>query len=361
MWRIGPEILARRAFRVSLSILLFTHCLSESGRFAMCRSQGFIHPNRSQRSGFTLIELLVVIAVIGILVGLLLPAVQSSREAARRAQCQSHLKQLAQAIHSHEATFQKLPSGGWGWQWMGEPDRGVGIKQPGGWIYQILPLIEQPALRKLGSGEPDMTRRVTLGDLSQIDLPILRCPTRPAPSQSNSNPGFPWKNAELRPAMARTDYAANAGDAYDNAGGNPNTLAEGDDDTFSWPDTTNQTGVCFLRSEIGWKDVVDGLSTTYLIGEKRVSIQNYGGYADRGYDESPFCGADIDIQRWAELPLLADSTTVEWTAFGSAHSGVAHMAMCDGSVRVMNLSLDVETHRRLGNRKDHKPVNLNAQ
>jgi prepilin-type N-terminal cleavage/methylation domain-containing protein len=326
----------------------------------MCRSQRLTDWRCSRRCGFTLIELLVVIGIIGMLVALILPAVQQAREAARRTEFRNHLRQLAQAIHNHKSSFQKLPSGGWGWQWVGEPGRGTGVKQPGGWIYQILPHVEQAIYRKLGSGEPDAVRRVTLGDLTQVTLPLLRCPTRPAPSQSNSNPGFPWKNAELQPEMGRTDYAGNAGDLYGLSTGGPNTLAQGDDGTFPWPDTSDQNGVFFLRSEIGWKDVVDGLSNTYLIGEKRVSINNYGGYADRGYDESPFCGSDIDIQRWTELPLIADSTTVEWTAFGSAHSGVVHMAMCDGAVRSLSVSLDRETHRRLGNRKDRQVVSLGS-
>lgn len=340
----------------------FQRCLSlNSGRFAMCRSQGFIGLCRSRRRGFTLIELLVSISVIGILTAILLPAVQSSREAARRTQCRSNIRQLAQAIHNHEASFRQVPSGGWGWQWIGEPDRGVGAKQPGGWIYQILPLIEQPAIRKLGSGEPDIMRKVTLGNLSQINLPILRCPTRPASEQGKSNPGFPWKNAEWRPTMARTDYAGNAGDSFLPPPGGPNTLAEVDDGSFSWPDTSGQTGVFFLHSEIGWKDVVDGLSTTYLVGEKHVSIDHYDSYTDVGYDQSPFSGSDIDVQRWAEIPILPDSPTIEWTAFGSAHGNMAHMAMCDGSVRSVSSSIDIETHRRLGNRKDRKPVNLDAQ
>lgn len=327
----------------------------------MCRSERITRSVRSTRSGFTLIELLVVVAIIGILVGLLLPAVQSSREAARRTQCQNNLKQMAAAIHSHEASFQAIPGGGWGWQWIGEPDRGVGVKQPGGWLYQILPLIEQATLRKLGSGEPDATRKVTLGNLSQTNLSIFRCPTRPAPEQGKTNPGFPWKNAEWRPTMARTDYAGNAGDSYTSNPGGPSTIAEVDDGSFVWPDTSDQTGVFFLHSEVRWKDVSDGLSTTYLLGEKHVSQDHYESYTDVGYDQSPFSGSDIDVQRWSEIPILPDSSTIEWTAFGSAHRNIANMAMCDGSVRSMNASIDIEIHRRLGNRKDRKPVNLDAQ
>ena len=83
------------------------------------------------RRAFTLVELLVVIAIIGILVGLLLPAVQAAREAARRDQCQNHLKQLGLARLNYESRPRLLPSGGWGWHWMGDPDGGLWQKPAG--------------------------------------------------------------------------------------------------------------------------------------------------------------------------------------------------------------------------------------
>src|SRR5687768_6477407 len=89
----------------------------------------------SRPRGFTLVELLVVIAIIGILVALLLPAVQAARESARRTQCKNHLKQLSLAFLTHENTYGYFPSGGWGWVWTGDPDLGSGERQPGGWAY----------------------------------------------------------------------------------------------------------------------------------------------------------------------------------------------------------------------------------
>ena len=91
-------------------------------------------------------ELLVVIAIIGVLVGLLLPAIQAAREAGRRLTCSSHLKQLALGMIVHENSLKFFPTGGWGCQWTGDADRGFDKRQPGGWTYNVLPFIEQRSL-----------------------------------------------------------------------------------------------------------------------------------------------------------------------------------------------------------------------
>ena len=164
---------------------------------------------------FTLVELLVVVTIIGILAALLLPAVQVAREAARIGQCRNNLKQLALGCLQHESATGRFPTDGWGDGWTGDADLGTDRRQPGGWIFNVLPYIEQQAVHDLGAGLPaDAKYAANLLRLS-IPLRLLYCPTR-----RNAAP-YPWGFAWLQPANAsavptmvcKNDYAANGGDA----------------------------------------------------------------------------------------------------------------------------------------------------
>ena len=320
-------------------------------------------PHRPIHRGITLLELLVVIAIVGLLAGLVLPAVHAAREAGRRTQCQNHLKQQALALLDLELASGSLPTAGWGGVWVGDPERGTGVHQPGGWIYCVLPYLEQRQIRELGLGASAAAKPALLAQVVQLPLSVFNCPTR-RPSMvyaiSKRLATTPLLSAPVSLA-ARTDYAANAGDQSRCEIANwfdPRSLAQGDDPSFKWPDVSDHTGVCFLRSQIKLGEVRDGTSHTYLVGEKQLNSADYESGANHGDDWSMYTGYQDDICRCAVSPPESDFTTVTDTCrFGSAHPGGWNTAFCDGRVRWMNFDLDPAIHRRLANRADHLAVN----
>jgi hypothetical protein len=162
-----------------------------------------------------------VIAIIGILVALLLPAIQAAREAARRAQCKNNLRQIALACLNHENSHKVFPYGGWSFGWMGDPDQGIGKQQPGGWIYTTAPYLEEQAVYNLGKGLSFQAKKAELAKQMEQVIPVFNCPSRrsgynqPARSSNGryceSGHDDALKNANIPATLAKTDYAINCG------------------------------------------------------------------------------------------------------------------------------------------------------
>lgn len=313
------------------------------------------HCIADRRAGLSMMELLVSLTVISVLLALLLPAVQSSRESARQTQCKNHLRQMGVAVHGFESTHQFFPSNGWGFLWMGDPDRGVGKQQPGGWIYHLLPYIEAQPLANVGRGAPTAVKRLALSAVARQPLGLFKCPSRPGDQVGPFAPDLPFWNAIIPSHVAKTDYAINEGDYITNTPGGPATLAEGDDPDYDWTDVTLATGVSFLRSEVRPNQIADGMSNTYLIGEKYVSQGGYLTADDDGHDQPMYSGVDLDINRWTTSGPLPDGLSQQIRRFGSAHLSGCNFVLCDGSVRSISYLIDVRVHRSLGNRRDGKP------
>ena len=312
-----------------------------------------------QRRGFTLLELLVVISILSVLMALILPAVQSAREAARRTECRNNLRQLGLAAAQHESSHGFFPSNGWGYLWIGEPGRGMGPRQPGGWVWNLLPYLERNDLWLSGADETGAARRAALARVQETSLKVLVCTTRRRVGLSRCNPVLVPMNADFTPHVATTDYAANEGDFITDTDGGPPGLVQGDDSAYPWKDTSKATGVCFLRSEIRVQMIRDGMGHTYLFGEKYVSHSGDASGFDPGNDQSAYSGVDLDLNRWTIDPPLQDAAAVEKRRFGSAHVGACHFAFCDGSVKAISYQIDREVHRRLGTRSELAPVSDN--
>ncbi len=334
----------------------------------------------SRIRAFTLVELLVVITIIGILIGLLLPAVQSAREAARQTQCKNNLKQLGLAAMSHVAAQGHYPTGGWGWYWVGDADRGFGRDQPGGWIYNLLPYVEQQALHELSADrEPDaVTETQKAGAVKMLNtaLSITICPTRRRVSLYSGSTS-PARNCGSNPSavVARSDYAMNSGtNNPEICAGPPNLAAgmswpecaeisDGKSCETCWPDLRTWTGLGFQRSQITPAHVRDGTSNTILLGEKYLNSDCYlgkcatTGSADGGDNENMYTGWNNDVYRSALASPRQDrpGSTASYY-FGSAHAGACSFVFGDGSVRPVSYSVDTTVFRSLATRSSGEPV-----
>ena len=334
-----------------------------------------VAPSSPRRSGFTLIELLVVMAIIAILIGLLLPAVQQVREAANRTKCANNVKQLALAMHNYHQSYNTFPSGGWGFRWLGDPDRSR-KEQPGSWIYSVLPFLEQENLFRLpADGQPDVITAQQMAGASQMaqtPLAILYCPTRravalyPFDSAYLTSGTLAYNSAGTGP-VAKTDYAANGGDYPINWGGGP-TWEQALAGTGFNQNIAMSTGIVVQRLVVRIADIRDGASNTYLLGEKALDSTQYDNGLPLNDDQCAYSGDPEDTTAWTyrgaaspptALSPLRDAPGITTpTPFGSAHVAAFNMAFADGSVRPISYTIPADTHRWLGNRADGHSVSL---
>jgi prepilin-type processing-associated H-X9-DG protein len=303
-----------------------------------------------------------VIAIIGLLVALLLPAVQAARESARRSQCVNNLKQMGLACLEHNDTQKFLPTGGWGWLWTGDPDRGFGLRQPGGWTYNILPFIEESNLHDLGRNSAQAAKNTAAAQRISIGLPIFYCPSRRNGTLFANTLGVVANNSDNLAMVARTDYAANCGNITSSNDatcgfGEPNQCNPGPPDyvtgdtTFAWASPSTWNGVSYQHSMVTMRQIQDGTSYTALIGEKYLNGNVYLSGTDGSDNEDVYVGFDNDIFKTTAYPPSQDIFQLaDDVHFGSIHSGAMNMLFCDGSVRQISYEIDATTFAAIGSR-----------
>ncbi len=295
------------------------------------------NPRISRARAFTLIELLVVIAIIAILIGLLLPAVQKVREAAARTQCANNLKQIGLAVHSHIDVMGSLPNCGQGWPYppayaaVGQPQ--VGINQTGGWLFQILPYLEQ---NNVWAGANATS--VNAAIIQAIGTPIKTyfCPARVGVRVITAEA---WYGPSGTYPHAMTDYAGS--------------------------DLENNGAIVYcvqgVGPTIGILSILDGTSNTLLGGEKQLDpIACSQGVMQSDDNEGYTDGWDWDVMCYSTVQPAPDSARkglgLGSGSFGGPHPAGFMSVFCDGSVRLIPFSVPVSSIESICNRQDGQIV-----
>ncbi len=314
---------------------------------------------RRSRSGFTMIELAAVVAIIAVLISLLLPAVQSAREQARRTQCINNLTQLGVALWNYESTHEVFPPGVVN-RTGPVDDRVTGYHF--GWITQILPYLEQ---RNLSRHLDPTVGIYEVNNLTArgMTIPILLCPSDPGQNSSRffGSPTTPGVSLSNVPSPAMTSYAACHNDV-------------------EAPIDAGNTGAFFLNSHLRAEEIEDGLNNTIFVGEirqkgnelgwasgTRATIRNTGTPMNQTSTDpmnlAPFL-IQVDLGPEGEPPALPNDPNDPRAGpkpspvggFGSFHPQGSNFLFGDGSVRLIRAAIRPEIYRRLASRADGIPI-----
>lgn len=331
----------------------------------------------SSRNGFTLIELLVVIGIIGILVALLLPAVQAAREAARRTDCSNRVRQLALASQMHHDTYGYFPPARYEPRPDAEPANQCGSETPT-WLARVMPFIEQVSLGKRWDfskpwHEHDEKVRTVVPD-------IFLCPSR----RSGKQPigfrklrttveggggrlpcGCPIPprpvDVSLEVAGALCDYAGNHGDLTPGATGQPTDFYYGGNGTgiiISVRPNCKEGEAISPMDRVRMASVSDGTSNTFLFGEKFVPTSKLTEFP---FDSPAYDGDHLPASCRLAGPGLRlangpNDVLADMFSFGSWHPGGVHFALVDGSVRFFSPDTDTKLLGALANRRDAQVI-----
>jgi prepilin-type N-terminal cleavage/methylation domain-containing protein/prepilin-type processing-associated H-X9-DG protein len=352
------------------------------------------------RSAFTLVELLVVIAIIGVLVALLLPAVQAAREAARRANCNNNLKQLGIALHNYHDVYNRLPHNHWVW----DNVQGDMADTRGSYLVRLLPYIEQggPLYERFDFRTSAGVEQAMMpdGDFVYTKLvPIFMCPSDDSEEKQRDTNRALYNYAMSMGAQAMPPLFACSLAQYVGLGpsgaDNGNWFGTGPEGHGNWSWGEPNRAISGIVSRSGWRfapgwagspvpvnhapwaarfrDITDGTANVIAMGEYRpkCSIESwlYGWLLAFTMPEAttapinfPTCPGEngIPVDGWVNPPPGRECNHFRvWTTsqgFKSRHPGGAQFVFCDGSVHFLSETINYEMYQRLGDRRDGRPV-----